>query len=196
MVDVTLSKTNSASGIPQPLLSYTRSMVEPAGDWKLVGDYAIWSGNRAAAEEPYVLLQEKDHKVLPVPISSARAILHPIKGGTWFHVERLFGFWMKADVDSVWIDAPGENAATHYHTLLVGGAEGRPGTLASGWLCPNCGEVFNQTSVDVTRRRFQTFLDRTAEQVAAFNANSSKRVCPSCKSEHPPTYGFTRPGSR
>jgi transposase-like protein len=128
-------------------------------------------------------------------VSSTRAILHPIKGGTWFHVERLFGFWVKADVDSVWIDAPGENAKTHYYTLVVGGADGRPGTLSSGWLCPSCGEVFNQVSVNVAGRRFQTFLDKAAEQVAGFNADSGKRVCPSCKSEHPLTYGFTQPAT-
>jgi transposase-like protein len=196
MVDAPLSDAKSATGIPQPLLSYTRSMVEPTGEWKLVGDYAIWSGNRASPDEPYVVLEERNRKVLPIPISSARAILHPIKGGTWFHVERLFGFWMKTDVDSVWIDAPSENATTHYYTLIVGGADGRPGTVSSGWLCPSCGEVFNQASTDVTRRRFQVFLDKAAEQVAAFNADSAKRVCPSCKSEHPPTYGFTPPPTK
>ena len=190
MVTALLSDEKSAAGVPQPLLSYTRSMVEPTGEWKLVGDYAIWSGNRISAAEPYVLLEERERKVLPIPVSSARAILHPIKGGTWFHIERLFRFWMKADVDTVWIDAPGENA--HYYTLIVGGAEGRPGTVSSGWLCTSCGDVFNQSRTDVSRRRFQSFLDKAAAEVVAFNMDAAKRVCPTCKSEHLPTYGFTQ----
>jgi hypothetical protein len=178
-------------GIPAPLLSYTRSMVEPTGEWKQVGDYAIWSGNRIGSLPPFRLHEERDHKVLPIPASTARAIMHPIKGSTWFHVEQLFGFWMKANVDTVWIDAPGTDDA-HYYTLVLGGADGRPGIVSGGWLCPACGTVFNTIDVDVTRRRFQLFLDTMDRKLVAFNADATARTCPSCGSKHPESYGFNR----
>jgi rubredoxin len=177
-----------ADKVPKPLLSYTRSMVEPTRDWKFIGDYAIWTGNRSSASEPYLLLELRGRKVLPIPASSTRAIAHPIVGQTWFHVDRLFGFWMRADVDSVWVDAPGENG--HFYTVLVGGADNRPGRVSSGWLCPSCGIIFNDQEYDVSRRRFQKFLDETQVGVAHFNADQSNRTCPSCGAVHPLTYGF------
>ena len=178
----------AADGVPTPLLSYTRSMVEPTRDWKLIGDYAIWTGNRPSATEPYLLFEQRGRRVLPIPASSARAIVHPIVRQTWFHIDRLFGFWMKADVDTVWVDAPGENG--HFYTLVVGGADNRPGTVSSGWLCPSCGTAFNAQEHDVSRHRFQKFLDDTQARVAQFNADQSTRRCPGCGAVHPLTYGF------
>jgi hypothetical protein len=115
--------------------------------------------------------------------------MHPIKGGTWFNIEGLFGFWIKADADTVWIDAPGKGE-DHYYTIVLGGADGRPGVVSGGWLCPSCGTVFNTIAVDVTRRRFQTFLDLMDRKLAAFNADASARICPDCHAEHPQSYGF------
>jgi len=184
---VTTSGTKAVH-IPQPLLSYARSMVEPTGDWKFIGDYAIWTGNRLHAAEPYLLLEQKGRNVLPVPASSARAIVHPITRQTWFHVSRLFGFWIKADVDTVWIDAPGPGG--HYYTLIVGGSENRPGGISTGWLCPNCGIIFGDREHDVSHRRFQEFLNETKTLVAQFNADESKRVCPGCGAAHPVSYDF------
>jgi len=179
---------SSAAGIPQPLMSYTRSMIDPSSDWKLIGDYAIWSGNRRVPEEPYVLHELFDSRVLPVPVSTARAILHAIKGGTWFHVQHLFGFWMRADVDTVWVDAPGNDG--HYYTLILGGSKGLPGTLSSAWVCPSCGTLLHQHSVEITKRRFEAFLNSTAAQVALFNGDNDRRVCPACNARHPASYGF------
>jgi hypothetical protein len=174
--------------MPEPMLHYTRSMVDPASEWRLLGDYAIWSGNRKHPATPYVLHELIEKKVLPVPISSARAIIHAIKGGIWFHVQDLFGFWMRADVDTVWIDAPGEDV--HYYSLILGGSGGRPGNLSLGWVCPSCGTLYNQHDVDVSRGRFKVFFDETAEQVALFNNSNAKRGCPSCHAAHPVSYGF------
>jgi len=168
-------------------------MVEPSPEWRFVGDYAIWTGNRLSMTELYRLYEQRGRKVLPVPPSSARAIMHPISGQTWFHIERLFGFWMKADVDTVWIDAPGKDG--HYYTLVVGGAETRPGSISTGWLCPSCGIVFNTRDYDVTKRRFQSFLDDMKLRVAEFNSQESKRVCPDCKAMHRTSYGFLQAGS-
>ena len=179
-----------ASDVPQPILSYTRSMVEPTGDWKFVGDYAIWTGKRIAPVEPYALLEQRGKGVLPVPKSSVRAIAHPIPGQTWFHVEGLFGFWMKADVDAVWIDAPGQNG--HYYTMVVGGAETRPGSISAGWLCTSCGVIFNDKAYDVSRRRFQKFLDDMEARVVQFNEKPADRTCPGCGTVHTATYGFQR----
>lgn len=182
--------TNSAAArpMPEPLLHYTRSMLETASEWKLVGDYAIWSGNRKLPDTPYVLHELVGNRVLRVPVSEPRAIIHAVKGGTWFHIQGLFGFWMRANVDTVWIDAPGEGV--HYYTLILGGAESRPSDLSSGWVCPSCGTVYGRNDVDVARGRFDAFFREVAKQVELFNAHKERRVCPSCSSEHPPSYGF------
>jgi hypothetical protein len=183
-----VADTSTARRMPEPMLHYTRSMVDPASEWRLLGDYAIWSGNRKHPATPYVLHELIEKKVLPVPISTARAIIHAIKGGIWFHVQDLFGVWMRADVDTVWIDAPGEDV--HYYSLILGGSGGRPGNLSLGWVCPSCGTLYNQHDVDVSRGRFKVFFDETAEQVALFNNSNAKRGCPSCHAEHPVSYGF------
>jgi hypothetical protein len=187
-----MADNRSQGRVPQPLMHYTQSMVEPTGDWKIVGDYAVWSGNRLDGTKPYVLHELVDSGVLPVPTSTARAILHPIKGGVWFHIQDLFGFWMRTDVDTVWIDAPGNDG--HYYTLIIGGAEGRPGRVAFGWVCPKCATPYNRHDVDVSGRRFQSFFDSVTRELAHFNSNDNARECPSCRTRHPQSYGFMGAG--
>jgi hypothetical protein len=183
-----VADASTAPRMPEPTLNYTRSMVDPPGEWRLLGDYAVWTGNRKSPATPHLLHELIEKKILPIPISSARAIIHAIKGGTWFHVQDLFGFWMRADVDTVWIDAPGEDG--HYYSLILGGSGGKPGGLSSAWVCPSCGTLYNQHDVDVSRGRLKEFFDDTAKQVALFNSSNTKRACPSCSAEHPVTYGF------
>lgn len=171
----------------QPRLSYTKSMLESDNDWRMLGDYAIWSGSRRS-ERPLQLYQLIGNRVLPVPISTARAILHPIARNCWFEVRRLFGFWMMADVDTVWLDAPG--AGTHHYSLCIGGAEGRPGEVAYGWVCPACGHLYGKHSVAMRDSPFEQFLNRAQEAVDCFNADVTLRLCVECNHEHPPSYGF------
>jgi len=171
-----------------PLLSYTRSMVEGSAGWPLQGDYAIWSGNLDKTASPYLLHELVGQRVLPVPISSGRAILHPVTRGTWFEIRHLFGYWMRADVDTVWLDAPGENG--RYYTLCIGGSEARPGEVSYGWVCPNCGVLFGEATVDVAAEGFQTFLNAAEDRVSRFNADDVMRSCPQCRHVHPLTYGF------
>ena len=171
-----------------PLLSYTRSMIDGSAGWPLLGDYAIWSGNLNQNASPYLLHELIGQRVLPVPISSNRAILHPVTGSTWFEIRHLFGYWMKADVDAVWLDAPG--AQGHYYTLCIGGSEGRPGEVSDGWVCPSCGTLFGATTIDVAGTGFQTFLDEAEAGVSRFNADDGLRTCPQCQHVHPLTYGF------
>lgn len=171
-----------------PLLSYTRSMVEGSAGWPLLGDYAIWSGSLDQNASPYLLHELVGQRVLPVPISSSRAILHPVARSTWFEVRHLFGYWMKADVDTVWLDAPGPNG--HYYSLCIGGSEARPGEVSYGWVCPHCGTMFGAVTVDVAAEGFQTFLNQAEAGVSRFNADEGSRTCPQCQHVHPLTYGF------
>lgn len=170
-----------------PLLSYTRSMLDHANEWRMLGDYAIWSGS-SPNNRPLRLHQLIGNRVLPVPISSARAILHPITRNSWFEVQGLFGFWMMADVDTVWLDAPGPGA--RYYSLYIGGAEGRPGEVAYGWVCPACGHLYGKRAVSTRETPFERLLDLAQEGVENFNAQAALRRCPECGHEHPPTYGF------
>ncbi len=180
--------TNTEYRSGELLLSYTRSMVDGTDGWRMVGDYAIWSGNRANENSPYLLHELVGDKVLRVPIATARAILHPVKGGTWFEVRHLFGFWMMSDVDTVWLDAPGVDA--HYYTLCVGGADSRPGQISFGWVCPNCGSLFNTTKLQADKGRFESCLEASQQIVEDFNASEVKRTCPGCGNIHPASYGF------
>lgn len=171
-----------------PLLSYTRSMIEGSSGWPMLGDYAIWSGNLKGDASPYLLHELVGQRVLPVPIARSRAVLHPATRGTWFEVRHLFGYWMKADVDTVWLDAPGTNG--HYYTLCIGGSEARPGEVSYGWVCPQCGNLFASMTVDVSTKGFQAFLDEAEAGVSRFNADDGLRTCPHCQHAHPLTYGF------
>ena len=170
------------------LLSYTRSMVDGTDGWRMVGDYAIWSGNRPNEASPHLLLELIGARVLPVPVASARAILHPVKAGTWFEIRHLFGFWMMSDVDTVWLDAPG--ASARYYALCIGGAGGRPGKLSFGWVCPSCGVLFNTRAFVVAQTRFEACLDEAQAGVERFNSDDELRKCPECKKMHPLTYGL------
>lgn len=171
-----------------PLLSYTRSMIEGSPGWPLLGDYAIWSGHQKQDASPYLLHELVGSRVLPVPISSARAILHPVKRSTWFEVRHLFGYWMRVDVDAVWLDAPGTDG--RYYTLCIGGSEARPGEVSYGWVCPQCGTLFGAITIDVAAKGFQTFLDEAEAGVSRFNSDEGLRACPQCQHMHPLTYGF------
>lgn len=182
------STGNTEYRVEGVLLSYTRSMVDGTNDWRMMGDYAIWSGRRSIQETPHVLHELIGRKVLRVPASSGRAILHPIKAGVWFEIRHLFGFWMMSDVDTIWLDAPGED--NHFYTLCVGGAESRPGTISFGWVCPNCGELFNTNSLEAGGGRFVSCLETSEKLVTEFNASSANRTCPSCGNVHPESYGF------
>lgn len=173
-----------------PLLSYTRSMVEGSAGWPLQGDYAIWSGNLDQNASPYLLHELVGERVLPVPISNSRAILHPVTRSTWFEIRHLFGYWIRADVDTVWLDAPGDNG--RYYSLCIGGSEARPGEVSYGWVCPQCGTLFATMTVDVAAEGFQTFLNDAEEGVSRFNADEGRRTCPQCKHVHPLTYGFDK----
>ena len=170
------------------LLSYTRSMPDGTSGWRMMGDYAIWSGNRANGQSPHLLHELIGKRVLPVPIASARAILHPVKGGTWFEMRHLFGYWMMCDVDTVWLDAPG--ASAHYYTLCVGGADARPGKIAFGWVCPQCGALYNTHEFDAKQTRFEACIEAAEKEAERFNASEAARACPECKHVHPLTYGL------
>ena len=185
MVSKVATNENRVEGL---LLSYTRSMVDGTFDWRMMGDYAIWSGHRSNQESPHVLHELIGKKVLRVPASTSRAILHPVKGGVWFEIRHLFGFWMMSDVDTLWLDAPGADA--HYYTLCVGGAESRPGEVSFGWVCPNCGELFNVRSYKAAGGLFESCLDDSQSLVEEFNASQAARTCPSCRTLHPESYGF------
>jgi hypothetical protein len=167
-------------------------MVEGSAGWPLQGDYAIWSGNLDPSASPYLLHELVGQRVLPVPISSGRAILHPVIRSTWFEIRYLFGYWMRADVDTVWLDAPGDNG--RYYTLCIGGSEARPGEVSYSWVCPRCGTVFGAATIDVATEGFQTFLNAAEEGVSRFNADEGLRTCPQsqCKHVHPLTYGFDK----
>lgn len=180
--------TNTEYRADGVLLSYTRSMVDGTNEWRMMGDYAIWSGHRSNQTSPHVLYELIGKKVLRVPASSSRAILHPIKAGVWFEVRHLFGFWMMSDVDTIWLDAPGADA--HYYTLCVGGAESRPGQISFGWVCPDCGELFNTKSFAADGGRFESCLEASETLVTEFNASQTLRTCPACASVHPESYGF------
>ena len=177
------------SGENGPILSYTRSMLEDSGEWRMMGDYAIWSGIRDASQSPHLLHELVGNRVLPVPVAKERAIVHPIKAETWFEVRHLFGFWLKCDVDTIWIDAPGQNGAHHY-SLCVGGADGRPGKVAYGWVCPNCGSLLNDAHFETSETPFEAVVKQTGDAVRAFNADPARRVCRDCGQSHPATYGF------
>ncbi len=185
MVNPTANTEYRVEGL---LLSYTRSMVDGANDWRMMGDYAIWSGHRTNKESPHVLHELIGKKVLRVPGASGRAILHPVKGGVWFEIRHLFGFWMMSDVDTIWLDAPGADA--HYYTLCVGGAESRPGKISFAWVCPNCGELFNTRSFAADGGRFESCLEASEALVNEFNSSQSLRTCPACGNIHPESYGF------
>lgn len=179
------------SGDSGPVLSYTRSMLEDSGEWRMMGDYAIWSGARKADQSPHLLHELVGNRVLPVPIARERAIVHPIKGGTWFEVRHLFGFWLCCDVDTVWIDAPGEDGA-HYYSLCVGGADARPGKVSYGWVCPACGSLFNESQFDTSTTPFESVVEQSLDAVRAFNSDTTSRTCSACGHTHPVTYGFFR----
>ena len=182
------ASTNTEYRVEGLLLSYTRSMVDGTDEWRMMGDYAIWSGSRSNLSTPYVLHELVGNRVLRVPASSGRAILHPIKGGVWFEVRHLFGFWMMSDVDTIWLDAPGTDA--HYYTLCVGGADSRPGSISFGWVCPDCGELFNTSTHAAAGGRFESCLQTSQSLVESFNQTESTRTCPACRAVHPLTYGF------
>ena len=162
-------------------------MLAAAHEWRMLGDYAIWSGS-SPIDRPLRLHQLIGNRVLPVPISSTRAILHPITRNCWFEVQGLFGFWIMADVDTVWLDAPGADA--RHYSLCIGGAEGRPGKMAYGWVCPLCGHLYGENTVSMREAPFDRFLDLAQENVESFNAQTEIRRCTGCGHEHPASYGF------
>ncbi len=170
-----------------PLLSYTRSMLEPSSEWRMLGDYAIWTGMRARAE-PLQLLELIGQRVLPIPASGTRAVLHPIEHNRYFTVEGLFGFWLRADVDVIWLDAP--SAETRHYSLCVGGSEGRPGTLAYAWVCPSCGTLVDPHESDVAAVGFSAALASAQAEVERFNADEALRTCRGCGAVHPRSYAF------
>lgn len=177
------------AGEDGPILSYTRTMLADTGEWRMLGDYAIWSGSRTKDQSPHLLHELTGNRVLPVPISEQRAIVYKIAGDTWFEVRHLFGFWMKCDVDTVWIDAPGPNDA-HYYSLCVGGADNRPGKVSIGWVCPDCGALLSTQSFETASKPFGDIIVGASEIVQNFNNNVEKRICLACSHEHPITYGF------
>jgi hypothetical protein len=170
-----------------PLLSYTRSMTERSSDWRMLGDYAIWTGSRpnCAMLRLHELI---GNRVLPVPRGSTRAVLHAIARNRWFEVQGLFGYWLKADVDTVWLDAPAQDA--HHYSLCIGGAEGRPNGLSAGWVCPQCGSLFGEETYVVTDGTFDQALQSFDANVIPFNSDADRRICPGCGYLHPESYGF------
>jgi len=177
----------SATEIPSPLLSFARAMGDTDGKWQLRGEYAIWAGSRKE-DEPYLLHEWRDKRVVPIRRSSARPVMHRILGGVPFEVAHLFGFWITVDVDTVWIDA-GEDAK-RCAALIVGGTKGKPAKAECGWVCPKCGEIFNRAVFAIPHQHFERFLDFADERVRAFNADAALRKCPQCNAIHPPSYGF------
>jgi hypothetical protein len=177
-----------AAAIPAPELSFVRSMADTGGAWQLHGEYSIWSGARLKDEAPYCLHEWHDRRVLPIPLSKTRPVLHCIAAGTPFEVAHLFGFWIVADVDTVWVDAAsGEGQRCG---LILGGAKGKPGDAACFWVCPRCGGLMARQSFAVPHQRFERFLDFAETQVRAFNADAALRACAECGAAHPPSYGF------
>jgi rubredoxin len=176
------------SMIPAPELSFFLSMSETSSRWERHGDYSIWCGGSAPGSAVYVLNEWRDDRFLAVPRRGAHPVMHRIAAGTPFEVERLFGFWMSLDVDSVWIDTSvsgGQRCA-----LVVGGSKGKPSDAACLWVCPKCGAPFARDSFAIARQRLERFLEFAQERVRAFNADAQVRTCPSCAAVHPPSYGF------
>lgn len=156
--------------------------------WERHGDYSIWCGGSASGSAVYVLNEWRDNRVLAVPRRDAHPVMHRIAAGTPFEVERLFGFWMSLDVDSVWIDT--SVSGRQRCALVVGGTKGKPADAACLWICPKCGTPLARSSFAIERQRFERFLGFAQDRVRMFNADERVRRCPSCAAVHPPSYGF------
>lgn len=188
MVEAVSVEFDGTSDIPSPTLSFIRSMGDTGGKWALRGEYSIWAGKPKSVKAPFLLHEWRNKKVLPIRRATARPVMHRIIGGTPFQVAHLFGFWITVDVDTVWIDAGDD---THqYCALIVGGTKGKPGKAGCAWVCPKCGDVFNDASFTIPHQHFERFLDFAQERVHAFNVEPKFRKCPACGSLHPVTYGF------
>jgi hypothetical protein len=177
-----------AATLPGPVLSFVRSMAETDGRWELRGDYAIWCGRRTAADDAWLLHEARDGGVLPVRRDGARPLLHRINAGTAFEVAHLFGFWITTDVDTVWVDAAGQDG--QYAALMVGGSKDKPSQASCAWVCPKCAALFASASFAIPRQRFERFIAFAQDRVREFNADPARRTCPSCGNVHPVSYGF------
>jgi hypothetical protein len=187
MVEV-LPWDESRLSSPVPLMHYTRSMSDASRKWEIIGDYAIWTGNRALEESPHVLMEFRDGRVLTVPSEQVDPVLHRIPADTPYRASGVFGFWHASDADTVWVQATHEGR--RYYSLMLGGSRGRPGRNRCEWYCPHCGRLLQQQVFHTSSAGFTAFPRTALEWVRQFNADAGVRSCAECGHVHPVGYGL------
>ena len=130
------------------------------------------------------------NKIISVERADGGQVMHRIAAETEFAIENLMGYWLKLDVDSIWLDVP--SSAGQYCLLIVGGSTDKPDFVNVGWVCPKCGSSVASQRFEKPLRDFEFFLKATDNLVDKFNAEAALRTCHDCGSSHPPSYGLER----
>lgn len=180
---VTLGYVPPQGRIPSPDMSHARIFAEHRSKWEVRGQYAIWTGSRAPGEARYRLLERLGRKVAPIEWPNGGAVMHRIAADREFMVENLAGYWLRLDVDSIWIEAP--SSGGQYCMLIIGGSTGKPDAANVGWVCPKCGSSLAFKAFGRPLRDFPTFLTSADKWVDEFNSKPEARTCQECGTVHP-----------
>ncbi len=158
-----------------------------------VGTYWIWAQTYSPHAAPLRLLEWTAQGI--ADITTDRYSVHVVKAGVAHHIEGLFGYWLIADADHIWIQAPRSNS--RHYVLIAGGKTGVNRVHTITWYCPSCGYQLGEAhrlSHDGTPA---AFLEAQAAVVETFNASVTARTCRQCSTVHPLAYAFrARPGER
>ncbi len=148
--------------------------------WLHTDSYSLWTACEPAAAEPYVLWRVHGSGVMRVPMEDT--ILHRVPPGLAHHIAGLFGYWRTGQADTFFMCAlRGE----HVHYAVI--TSPSSASEAISWICPKCAcEVRSETAGGT---RGIAWLD-DGEAVNRFNADESRRLCPSCGHIHPMAYSF------
>jgi nitrite reductase/ring-hydroxylating ferredoxin subunit len=151
-----------------------------------VGTYWIWAQTYSPHDTPLRLLEWTAQGI--ADITTDRYSVHVVKAGVAHRIEGLFGYWLVADADHIWIQAPRSDGRRY--VLIAGGKTGVNRTHTITWYCPSCGHQLGEAhrlSHDGTPA---AFLEAQAAVVEAFNASVAARTCRRCATVHPPAYAF------
>lgn len=171
---------------PGHVLSYDVPLGGDGDAWTHSGDYSIWTRGFGPQHAALTLFQHRDGREVVTP-DKAYA-LHNVAAGIPHRIAGLFGFWRTSDGDTVFLKTTTAQG-TSYALIVNTGSQAYHSDRVS-WICRRCEHPLDVAVFPTRRFGVAAFWDEAGRLVKAFNADSGRRTCGRCTTEHPFAYGF------
>jgi len=158
----------------------------PAPAWQEASRYHVWSARHPAGTALYDVIEQLPEGIVRIP--SRERLMHIIPAGRLYRIEHAFGFWRICGADSVYVKSAYDGG--YAYLMMVGTASPEYKTDLLRWICNGCGRQLRAAEIPTRRVRLRGLVERALDEVRAFNADTSSRTCPSCRTIHPHSYGF------